>query len=166
MLFHFFTQSNILKYLLLSAALFAAVAMAQTGFDSPVFCESMEIIETDELLRIASVINGEAEGESLAGKLAVGTVIMNRGGVSALRVDQFDGMRGRTSPTSESIRAAHLVLDGVRNLPPDVIFFCNPKISTDKKWVKYLGEAEYIIGKHEFHVKPSKSYRAWLLKEK
>lgn len=148
--------------MLLSAALFAAVAMAKPSESKISFCESMEIIETSELLQIASVINGEAEGESLAGKLAVGTVIMNRGSVSALRADQFDGMRGRTTPTSESIRAAHLVLKGFRSFPPDVIFFCNPKISIDKKWVKYLGEAEYIIGQHEFHVKPTKSYKKWL----
>jgi len=148
---------------LLSAALFAAVAMAKPSESKISFCESFEIIETSELLQIASVINGEAEGESLAGKLAVGTVIMNRGGVSALRADQFDGMGGRTIPTSESIRAAHLVLNGYRSFPPDVIFFCNPKISTDTKWVKYLGEAEYIIGQHEFHVRPNKTYKKWLL---
>lgn len=115
---------------------------------------------------LASVINGEAEGESLEGKLAVGTVVMNRGGLTAIRPDQFDGMLSQRPITSESIRAAHLVLNGYRALPPDVIFFCNPKISTDKKWVKYLGEPEYTIGRHEFHVKPSKSYRSWLLKEK
>lgn len=138
------------------------MAFAKPSESKVSFCESFEIIETAELLALASVINGEAEGESLAGKLAVGTVIMNRGGVSALRRDQFDGMGGRTIPTSESIRAAHLVLKGFRSFPPDVIFFCNPKISTDTKWVKYLGGAEYTIGQHEFHVEPNKSYKRWL----
>lgn len=135
--------------------LMAAVLFGQNTVTHE-FCESFEIVESEELLLLASIINAEAEGEPFEGKLGVGTVVLNRGQdirTVIFKRGQFDGVNGRFYPTSASIRAAHLVLSGYRSFPPDVLYFANPKTSTDTAWLKKL-KLFKAINNHNFYVKP------------
>ncbi|SEG02693.1 Membrane-bound metallopeptidase [Butyrivibrio sp. Su6] len=122
----------------------------------------------DELTWLAATIQAEADGESYTGKLAVGSVIMNRVKSSAFPSTvvgvitqnmQFASYRSgkveliiSNGPNSTCIRAAQEVLDGAR--VGDYLFFMT------KYWADYYGIAEYeMIGNHAFF------YR-WIVKEK
>lgn len=122
----------------------------------------------DELTWLAATIQAEADGESYTGKLAVGSVIMNRVKSSAFPSTvvgvitqnmQFASYRSgkveliiSNGPNSTCIRAAQEVLDGAR--VGDYLFFMT------RYWADYYGIAEYeMIGNHAFF------YR-WIVKEK
>ena len=122
----------------------------------------------DELTWLAATIQAEADGESYTGKLAVGSVIMNRVKSSAFPNSvvgvitqnmQFASYRSgkveliiSNGPNSTCVRAAQEVLDGAR--VGDYLFFMT------RYWADYYGIAEYeMIGNHAFF------YR-WIVKEK
>lgn len=121
-----------------------------------------------ELEWLAATIQAEADGESYTGKLAVGSVIMNRVKSSAFPNDvrgvitqsmQFASYRSgkveliiEKGPNSTCISAAQEVLDGAR--VGDYLFFMT------KYYADYYGISEYeMIGNHAFF------YR-WVVKEK
>lgn len=121
-----------------------------------------------ELEWLAATIQAEADGESYTGKLAVGSVIMNRVKSSAFPNDirgvitqnmQFASYRsGKVEliigkgPNSTCISAAQEVLNGAR--VGDYLFFMT------KYYADYYGISEYtMIGNHAFF------YR-WVVKEK
>ena len=121
-----------------------------------------------ELEWLAATIQAEADGESYTGKLAVGSVIMNRVKSSAFPNDvvgvitqnlQFASYRSgkveliiSRGPNSTCIRAAQEVLDGAR--VGDYLFFMT------QYYADYYGISEYtMIGNHAFF------YR-WIVKEK
>jgi len=112
-----------------------------------------------ELAWLAATIQAEADGESYTGKLAVGSVIMNRVKSSAFpntviavitQNMQFASYRSgkvelivNNGPNSTCMRAAQEVLDGAR--VGDYLFFMT------KYWADYYGIAEYtMIGNHAF----------------
>ncbi len=112
-----------------------------------------------ELAWLAATIQAEAGGESYTGKLAVGSVIMNRVKSSAFpntviavitQNMQFASYRSgkveliiNNGPNSTCMRAAQEVLDGAR--VGDYLFFMT------KYWADYYGIAEYtMIGNHAF----------------
>ena len=121
-----------------------------------------------ELEWLAATIQAEADGESYTGKLAVGSVIMNRVKSSAFPNSvievitqnmQFASYRSgkveliiSKGPNSTCIKAAQEVLDGAR--VGDYLFFMT------KYYADYYGISEYtMIGNHAFF------YR-WVVKEK
>lgn len=121
-----------------------------------------------ELEWLAATIQAEAGGESYTGKLAVGSVIMNRVKSSAFPNDvrgvitqsmQFASYRSgkveliiSKGPNSTCMNAAQEVLDGAR--VGDYLFFMT------KYYADYYGISEYdMIGNHAFF------YR-WVVKEK
>ena len=121
-----------------------------------------------ELEWLAATIQAEADGESYTGKLAVGSVIMNRVKSSAFPNDvrgvitqsmQFASYRSgkveliiAKGPNSTCINAAQEVLNGAR--VGDYLFFMT------KYYADYYGISEYeMIGNHAFF------YR-WVVKEK
>lgn len=112
-----------------------------------------------ELEWLAATIQAEADGESYTGKLAVGSVIMNRVKSSAFPNTivgvitqnlQFASYRSgkveliiANGPNSTCIQAAQEVLNGAR--VGDYLFFMT------KKWADYYYISEYtMIGNHAF----------------
>ena len=121
-----------------------------------------------ELEWLAATIQAEADGESYTGKLAVGSVIMNRVKSSAFPNDiksvitqnmQFASYRSgkveliiQKGPNSTCVKAAQEVLGGAR--VGDYLFFMT------KYYADYYGISEYtMIGNHAFF------YR-WVTKDK
>ena len=113
----------------------------------------------NELMWLAATIQAEADGESYTGKLAVGSVIMNRVKSSAFpnsvigvitQSMQFASYRSgkvelimSRGPNSTCTRAAQEVLDGAR--VGDYLFFMT------KYWADYYRIVSYtMIGNHAF----------------
>lgn len=113
----------------------------------------------EELLWLAATIQAEAGGEPYTGKLAVGSVIMNRVNSSSFpntivgvitQNMQFASYRSgavslymNKGPNSTCMQAAREVLNGAR--VGSYLFFMT------KKWADYYGIASYdMIGNHAF----------------
>ena len=117
-------------------------------------------ISRDEILLLARVIHGEARGEDFKGKIAVGSVIMNRirsphfpdsiRGV-ILQEGQFsslmDGQANYYPGESEiaAARAALLGYDPTRGS----IYFYNPDVATNTAWISRRNFVTRI-GEHVF----------------
>jgi N-acetylmuramoyl-L-alanine amidase len=117
--------------------------------------------EQDRYL-LALTIHCEAGIEEFHGKVAVGTVIMNRvdvkyDGFKTLRQQiyapsQFscvgsDNWRNE-KPTHEDFKAADLVLKGYRVFGKDVLYYGNVKIAS-RSFVRRLN-VKTVIGRHSF----------------
>ncbi len=117
----------------------------------------------DDLYWMAKIISAESRGEPLLGKLAVGTVVLNRvashefpNNIYDVIFDrkwgiQFEPVANGTiynEPTDESILAAKMVLDGAR-VAGDSLYFLAPSL-TDNHWI--IENREYVatIGVHWF----------------
>ena len=122
-------------------------------------------IDTADWIRIAKTVESESGNQPDSGKIAVANVIINRAENRKTSIfniiyekGQFDGVRTkafRREPSDKSLRAAKLALLGVRVIPREVEFFHNSKISTDKKWIRYINQYSYvIIGDHTFCYNP------------
>ena len=118
----------------------------------------------DELYWMSRIISAESQGEPLLGKLAVGTVVLNRvasdeypdtiyGVIFDSRWgDQFQPVTNGTvyhEPTAESVLAAKLVLDGAR-AARDSLYFLAPDL-TDNHWIMENREFVVTIGCHWFY---------------
>ncbi|SFL08055.1 cell wall hydrolase [Halanaerobium salsuginis] len=117
-------------------------------------------ISRDDILLLARVINGEARGEDFKGKVAVGSVILNRikdnkfpntiRGV-ILQKGQFSSlMDGQANyyPGEEELQAARAALLGY-DPTRGSIYFYNPDVATNTGWVS---RQSYVtrIGGHVF----------------
>jgi len=133
---------------------------------SPRAIESAEAAyDGEDLLWLSRVISAEAEGESFEGKLAVGSVVMNR-----VRSDQFpdsvhdvifdmrygvpqfyrpDDPRILITPSEQSILAAKACLDGYL-LDENVLFYLNPRIATSF-WIVHNRPFLFSLGLHDFY---------------
>ena len=114
-----------------------------------------------DLYWLARIINAESRGESFIGKLAVGTVVMNRvasrnypNSVYGVIFDrgQFtpaeSGSVYRT-PLEDCVTAARIVLDGYR-ISNSILFFHS--IRNPKKYEGFVNtEEEMVIGNHYFY---------------
>lgn len=118
----------------------------------------------EELYWMSRIISAESRGEPLLGKLAVGTVVLNR-----VRSDEFpdtvyDVIFDREwgvqftpvangtvydEPTQESVLAAKLVLDGAR-AAGDSLYFIAPEL-TDNHWTMENRTYVTTIGCHWFY---------------
>ena len=117
-----------------------------------------------DLYWLSRIINAEAGGESYRGKLAVGTVVMNRvksaqypGTIYGVIFDKrygiqftpaYNGMIYKT-PSAESIAAAKEVLLGYRT-PGNIQYFLNPSLAPSSWFDRNL---TYVtrIGNHVFY---------------
>lgn len=117
----------------------------------------------DDLYWMARIISAESRGEPLTGKLAVGTVVLNRvaspefpDSIYGVIFDrkwgvQFEPVANGTiydEPTEESVLAAKMVLDGAR-VAGESLYFLAPTL-TDNHWI--IENREYVttIGIHWF----------------
>ena len=118
----------------------------------------------DELYWLSRIISAESRGEPLLGKLAVGTVVLNRvasGEFPDTVYDvifdsqwgvQFQPVANGTvydEPTAESVLAAKLVLDGAR-AAGDSLYFLAPDL-TSNHWTMKNREFVVTIGCHWFY---------------
>ena len=118
----------------------------------------------DELYWMSRIISAESRGEPLPGKLAVGTVVLNRVASdefpNSIREVIFDTQWGvqfqpvangtvYDEPTAESVLAAKLVLDGAR-AAGDSLYFLAPDL-TDNHWTMENRTFVVTIGCHWFY---------------
>ena len=118
----------------------------------------------DELYWLSRIISAESRGEPLLGKIAVGTVVLNRVASSefpdSIRDVIFDSKWGVQfqpvangtvyhEPTAESVLAAKLVLDGAR-AAGDSLYFLAPEL-TSNHWTMENREFVVTIGCHWFY---------------
>lgn len=127
--------------------------------------------EKVELGCLIKAVHGEAGNQSFMGKVAVAHVIMNRYKHEAFpdklckviyQRGQFDFVNQKprhrvneaeNSAVRDSIRAATLVIRGKIGDPTrGSLYFVNPKIATDRKWLRKLIKVTEI-GDHAFYRK-------------
>ncbi len=120
---------------------------------------------SEDLYWLSRIIHSEAQGESYRGKVAVGSVIVNRvnSGLfpNTIKGVVFDKQNGHVqfspvidgtiynTPSAESIEAAVETLNGVRPVG-NALYFLNPKQSTNF-WI--INNRKYMttIGLHDFY---------------
>lgn len=118
----------------------------------------------DDLYWLSRIIQAEAGGESLNGKIAVGNVVINRveSGMfpSTIYNVIFDRSCGiqftptangaiYCTPSEQSIIAAKLALEGV-NVAGDALFFQNTSI-TGSNWMSRNRDVVVTLGNHTFY---------------
>jgi N-acetylmuramoyl-L-alanine amidase len=118
-----------------------------------------------DLYWLSRVISAESQGESLAGQIAVGNVVLNRVASSefpdtipAVIFDRTDGVQfepvenGRIYdlPTDQSIEAAARVLDGEVTVD-SVLYFYAPALSQGV-WINANRTYSTTIGCHRFYL--------------
>lgn len=119
----------------------------------------------EELYWMARIISAESRGEPLLGKLAVGTVVLNRVASPQFPDNIYDVIFDRKwgvqfapvangtiydEPTQESVLAARLVLDGAR-VAGGSLYFLAPEL-TDNHWIMENREFVVTIGCHWFYL--------------
>ncbi len=119
--------------------------------------------DADSLYWLSRIIHAEAQGESLLGKVAVGTVVLNRvksslypNTVKAVVFDKKNGVQFTPAksgtiyctPSEESIIAAKLCLDGA-SVSDRVLFFVNEALATSS-WVSDNRDFVMAVGNHKF----------------
>lgn len=119
----------------------------------------------DELNWMSRIISAESRGEPMLGKLAVGTVVLNRVASSEFPDNihdvifdrkwgvQFQPVANGTiynEPTEESVLAAKLVLEGAR-AAGESLYFLAPDL-TDNHWIMENREYVTTIGCHWFYL--------------
>lgn len=118
----------------------------------------------EELYWLSRIISAESRGESLEGKLAVGTVVLNRVASKEFPNTVYDVIFDRKwgvqftpvangtiyqEPTAESVIAAHLCLEGAR-VAGNSLYFLNPAQSTSF-WITNNRPYVTTIGCHSFY---------------
>lgn len=118
----------------------------------------------EELYWMSRIISAESRGEPLLGKLAVGTVVLNRVAsdefpdtIHDVIFDrkwgvQFAPVANGTvydDPTEESVLAAKMVLEGAR-VAGDSLYFLAPEL-TDNHWIMENQTYVTTIGCHWFY---------------
>jgi spore germination cell wall hydrolase CwlJ-like protein len=111
------------------------------------------------------IVNAEAGGESLEGKLAVATVLVNRvnsgkfpNNIKDVVYDKNWGVQftpvsdGRINnpASSESIKAVNMVLAGHRSFGANILYFLNPK-TAESPWIIENKAFFKTIGSHNFY---------------
>ena len=137
--------------------------MEPPATDASSKCSTISASERELLERL---VEAEAKGESLAGKIAVVNVVLNR-----VRDEDFPDtitevifQKGQFSPVSndsihnqtpseESRLAVQKAVDeGYRVFGDKVLYFCNPELSTSRWMIRTKKEA-MKIGRHTFYYK-------------
>lgn len=119
-----------------------------------------DFYDSDSVYWLSHIINAESANQPLDGKLAVGTVIMNR--VESPKFpstiydvifapNQFTPVRNGSiyrEPNAESVVAAKLILEGVR-VGGDSLYFVNTHVSPNS-WAARNRPYVATIGAHSF----------------
>lgn len=121
--------------------------------------------DSTDLHWLSRIISAEAKGESLAGKIGVGNVVLNRVASKSFPntvkkvvfevnsgVYQFSPVSNGAiydDPTEESVIAAKLVLDGA-SAASDALYFFNPS-KTTASWIVRNRTYLVTIGSHAFY---------------
>jgi len=118
----------------------------------------------EDLYWLSRIIEAEAAGESMTGKIAVGNVILNRVASSEFPNTiygvifdtkygvQFEPVKNGTiynTPSANSIAAAKRALSG-ENVAGSSLYFLNPKIASSS-WIANNREYVSTIGNHVFY---------------
>lgn len=118
----------------------------------------------EELYWLSRIISAESQGEPLEGKLAVGTVVLNRVASSQFPDTIYEVIFDRQwgvqftpaangtiylDPTAESVLAAKMCLEGAR-VAGDSLYFLAPDLATNH-WVMHNREFVVTIGRHWFY---------------
>ncbi len=119
----------------------------------------------DELYWMSRIIHAEAQGESYAGKVAVGNVVMNRvksrdfpDNIYDVIFDRKNGVQFTpvadgaiyNNPSHQAYYAADRAIRG-ENVAGSSLFFCNPKTSTST-WIMNNRVLFSQIGNHNFYL--------------
>ncbi len=126
---------------------------------------SGSVIDQQDLYWLARIIHAESRGEPMAGKIAVGTVVMNRvksslypNTVYGVIFDRKHGTQFTPAangaiynePGADSIEAARRVLSGERT-DPRILFFVNERLAPGN-WVSKNRTFVMTIGNHDFYM--------------
>ena len=129
-----------------------------------VFKSAKEVYNENDLYWLARIINAEAGGESLIGKIAVGNVVINRknsrsfpNSIYGVIFDrkygtQFSPVAIGTiykTPNAESIIAAKICLEGY-TVSDEILYFMNPRLATSN-WISRNRPFVFKIGNHNFY---------------
>lgn len=129
---------------------------------SGIFAQQNNILlsyEREDIYLLAKIIHGEARGESIEGKIAVGAVVLNRveddrfpNSIKEviLQPRQFssvDDGQFQLEPDSTSYEAAYQSILG-KDPTEGCVFFYNPTIAT-AEW-SFKRKTEVVIGRHHF----------------
>ncbi len=119
----------------------------------------------EDLYWMARIISAESRGEPLLGKIAVGTVVLNRVASEEFPDTIYDVIFDRKwgvqfqpvangtvydEPTEESVLAAKLVLEGAR-AAGDSLYFLAPDL-TNNHWIMENRDYVTTIGCHWFYL--------------
>lgn len=122
------------------------------------------VYESDELYWLSRIIEAEAGGEILAGKIAVGNVVLNRvkspafpSTVYGVIFDREYGVQFTPTadgtiycePSEQSAIAARLCLEGT-TLSEDILYFFNPR-RAESAWIAHRCDYAFSIGNHAFY---------------
>lgn len=143
----------------------SATRTAVVTSDAESFKTAEEFYNPDDLYWLSKIINAESEGESLAGKIAVGNVVLNRveskdfpNTIYEVIFDKTGGVQFTPTangsiykePNEESIIAAKICLENYKLSNKNILFFLNPAISTST-WVPNNRDFVMTIGRHDFY---------------
>ena len=120
--------------------------------------------DKDSVYWLARIIHAESQGESLLGKVAVGTVVLNRvkspefpNTIYSVIFDKKNGVQFTPTangaiyctPSEESIIAAKLCLDGA-SISDKALFFINEALA-ESSWVSDNRPFIITVGNHKFY---------------
>lgn len=123
-----------------------------------------DFYNSDSVYWLSRIINAESSGEMMAGKIAVGDVILNRVASpdfpNSIHDVIFDSVGGTqftpvangtiyNTPSADSILAAKLCLDGA-SIVGTSLFFFNPTTSSSS-WIAQSRSYVATIGNHKFY---------------
>ena len=123
-----------------------------------------QVYNNDEIYWLSRIINAEAGGESLQGKIAVGNVILNRvrssqfpNTIYSVIFDRKFGVQFSPTangaiyktPNTESIIAAKMCIEGY-SLSTEVLYFFNPKTSPTN-WISQNRQFAFRVQNHVFY---------------
>ena len=129
-----------------------------------VFKSAKEVYNENDLYWLSRIINAEAGGESLIGKIAVGNVVINRknsrsfpNSIYGVIFDrkygtQFSPVAIGTiynTPNAESVIAAKICLEGY-TVSDEILYFMNPRLATSN-WISKNRPFAFRIGNHNFY---------------
>lgn len=128
------------------------------------FKSAKEVYNENDLYWLSRIINSEAGGESILGKIAVGNVVINRknsrsfpNSIYGVIFDrkhgtQFSPVSNGTiynKPNAESVIAAKICLEGY-SVSDEILYFMNPRIATSS-WISENRPFAFAIGNHNFY---------------
>ena len=121
--------------------------------------------DPDEVYWLSRIISAEAQGESLEGMAAVGSVVLNRvrsplfpNTIYGVIFDRRFGVQftpvanGRIydTPTEDAVKAAQMCLGGY-DAAPGCLYFFNPVTSTAHHWIMANRTYSHSVGNHDFY---------------